>query len=799
MSTNVPSESNNKLLAAEITLQELLNEPYKFVPSHIRKYTDHLPQDKPMSIEEIAQILNTQPFIVSRLIRALSLSSVNEDETWLNISVVQKLIRIFNSTIDVRCLLLFKMLDANNDHYVSRGELSRFYTSCLETIKYVETSRVPSVIEILLKRYHLNKKRRIRFDEFYSIVMNDEILLESLAIFTDFPTWVSIVKPSPVRQNIIQRYFMGCCQQDYNNEELTRKITFDRLKDNVPRVIAVLLYILVNIALMLYVIIYRVVVTKANVFVVFARIGGMLLNLNCSLIIVVMLRRSIFLIRATPLHRFLPIDDHIDFHKFLGRFIGALSILHTLAHAINFGITKGYSWPVFMFTTRPNVGWIGGFAPLSGVILCIILLVMIICSMHWIRRGGHFQVFYWTHLLYIPFFAFLIFHATNFWKWAIGPLTLLFLEKLYSFCTRYWANRGRTYLLSATIEQSNVVSLTIHRPKYFTFKPGDYIFINIPQVANYEYHPFTITSAPEELGYIRVHIQAVGNWTKKVYERFKIISENSTSGGAFHVYRADQRAAVNVNDKITTISINIPIECEDQGGGVNDNLSGSSTTDEMVQQSREKIILNGPYSTCARYIFDCNHALLIGAGIGITPYASILSSLMVQFRENRVTCNHCQKVNYPEKNLWDNQRLKKVDFIWVTPDSKSFEWFLDLLCQFEKDQAEYLKSNTNKSRFLNIQLYFTGIKENRSVDQVLRHQVTNIWADEMGSDIFTGLKSPTNFGRPDWEKLLRSMTSGDNSSTAKDINVFFCGPKSMGKKIQHHCVDFGIRYYEEKF
>ncbi|CAF4473883.1 unnamed protein product, partial [Rotaria socialis] len=383
--------------------------------------------------------------------------------------------------------------------------------------------------------------------------------------------------------------------------------------------------------------------------------------------------------------------------------------------------------------------------------------------------------------------------------WAIGPLTLLFLEKLYSFCTRYWANRGRTYLLSATIEQSNVVSLTIHRPKYFTFKPGDYIFINIPQVANYEYHPFTITSAPEELGYIRVHIQAVGNWTKKVYERFKIISENSTSGGAFHVYRADQRAAVNVNDKITTISINIPIECEDQGGGVNDNLSGSSTTDEMVQQSREKIILNGPYSTCARYIFDCNHALLIGAGIGITPYASILSSLMVQFRENRVTCNHCQKVNYPEKNLWDNQRLKKVDFIWVTPDSKSFEWFLDLLCQFEKDQAEYLKSNTNKSRFLNIQLYFTGIKENRSVDQVLRHQVTNIWADEMGSDIFTGLKSPTNFGRPDWEKLLRSMTSGDNSSTAKDINVFFCGPKSMGKKIQHHCVDFGIRYYEEKF
>jgi hypothetical protein len=39
-----------------------------------------------------------------------------------------------------------------------------------------------------------------------------------------------------------------------------------------------------------------------------------------------------------------------------------------------------------------KLGWVKGFAPLSGVILCIILLVMIICSMHWVRRGGYFQV-----------------------------------------------------------------------------------------------------------------------------------------------------------------------------------------------------------------------------------------------------------------------------------------------------------------------------------------------------------------------------------------------------------------------
>ncbi|CAF1369438.1 unnamed protein product [Rotaria magnacalcarata] len=39
------------------------------------------------------------------------------------------------------------------------------------------------------------------------------------------------------------------------------------------------------------------------------------------------------------------------------------------------------------FTTEPNIGWVGGFASLSGLLLCIILSVIVVCSMRWIRRG----------------------------------------------------------------------------------------------------------------------------------------------------------------------------------------------------------------------------------------------------------------------------------------------------------------------------------------------------------------------------------------------------------------------------
>lgn len=45
-----------------------------------------------------------------------------------------------------------------------------------------------------------------------------------------------------------------------------------------------------------------------------------------------------------------------------------------------------------------------------------------------------------------------------------------------------------------------VTHLVIKRPQFFHFKPGDYVYINIPVIAKYEWHPFTISSAPEQSG-----------------------------------------------------------------------------------------------------------------------------------------------------------------------------------------------------------------------------------------------------------------------------------------------------------
>ena len=56
---------------------------------------------------------------------------------------------------------------------------------------------------------------------------------------------------------------------------------------------------------------------------------------------------------------------------------------------------------------------------------------------------------------------------------------------------------------SAVLLPSRVTHLVIKKPANFQYHPGDYVYVQIPWIANYEWHPFTISSAPELPGECR--------------------------------------------------------------------------------------------------------------------------------------------------------------------------------------------------------------------------------------------------------------------------------------------------------
>lgn len=71
-----------------------------------------------------------------------------------------------------------------------------------------------------------------------------------------------------------------------------------------------------------------------------------------------------------------------------------------------------------------------------------------------------------------------------------------------------------------------------------------------------------------------------------------------------------------------------------------------------------QVLIDGPYGAPSQHIFEAEHAVLIAAGIGITPFASILQSIMCRYRNLRHKCPSCE-------HIWDNPQdtqpfVKKV-------------------------------------------------------------------------------------------------------------------------------------------
>ncbi|NWW79614.1 NOX5 oxidase, partial [Climacteris rufus] len=77
-----------------------------------------------------------------------------------------------------------------------------------------------------------------------------------------------------------------------------------------------------------------------------------------------------------------------------------------------------------------------------------------------------------------------------------------------------------------------VTHLVIQRPKSFRFQAGDYVYLNVPAIAAYEWHPFSISSAPEQPDTLWLHIRSRGQWTSKLHQFFQQLESPSPEPNA---------------------------------------------------------------------------------------------------------------------------------------------------------------------------------------------------------------------------------------------------------------------------
>ncbi|KAL7637589.1 UNVERIFIED_CONTAM: hypothetical protein RMT77_012317 [Armadillidium vulgare] len=635
-----------------------------------------------------------------------------------------------------------------------------------------------------------------------------------------------------------------------------------------------------------------------NVLHIGARACGQCLNFDCALLLGLILRRTITRIRNSSLGVIFPCDRHIHFHKMAGWTVFFFSILHTIFHLANFaGISEetGISLWRYLGDTSLGIGWLWGLANPTGVILFIFLCVIVGFSHRCVRKSGKFEIFYWTHLFSLPFWVLLIIHGPNFWKWLLIPGIIFAMENFIRLA-QVCSPRGRTVVVSSYSFGSQVTKLIIRKPRDLDFRAGEYVYLNIPAVAKYEWHPFTISSAPEEEDIFMVHIRAVGGWTEKVNELFhsrNIVEETPSHTECFSIPRREQKISIRgmlnlgfsisqedicdedsestkgrkyhenlkefnkkmncslysykivsedeknkkpegVLERKKSLSLGSLGKCSDKSKSTghltpssgSSSLTGSYSSlhghsiniqgepvlfppvlvlespngdrkvisqtdtknesckiwiDKSVDSNNSQpfrvnipnpieVYVDGPYGSPSSNIFNVNHAVLIGAGIGVTPFASILQSVMHRYRDAKFPCPHCQIsscVSLPSTL----RKLRKANFIWVNRDLGHFEWFLELLASLEEEQSI---PGTAMEKFLTLHLYKTG-------KEPLQFPIP--------------LASAIHEGRPDWDKLLSSI----RDSRAGKICVYYCGPPTLAAILRERCIYHRLDFRKEMF
>ncbi|UYV80303.1 NOX5 [Cordylochernes scorpioides] len=593
----------------------------------------------------------------------------------------------------------------------------------------------------------------------------------------------------------------------------------------------------------------------ANGWVQMARACGMCLNMDSALILILVLRRSISWLRSLGLAAVLPLDHHVYYHKLVGWTIGLLSLGHTVAHVAN--VVQGVrSTPreeseqvrlVFekLFSSRAMV---------TGWVLLVVLVVMTLCSLPCVRRSGRFEVFYYSHLLFLLYWAVLLAHGPMFWAWLLVPGLVFLAESLLRLLRHL---RASTYVERGVLLPSGVTHLVIRRPPDFSFSAGDYVYVNIPTVASYEWHPFTLSSAPEQQGELWLHIRAAGGWTKKLHSYFEKQEKRAVTAPSARTLRQTLRSWSVPGTRMPLAAPPNPAVPEDEEGSMplspitprqleagegrprprkvlpkrlesirvsqrqaTRSLSGGTVTvllptlaeedsepppessctpslDELRQRSEDvvlsrnplKIYLDGPYGSPSSAMFRAEHAVLIATGIGVTPYASVLKSLVHRYKEARQSCPQCGHswaVSPPSVFS-----LKKVDFFWLNRHPTAFEWFVGLLGQLEAEQAVL----PNNERFLDVHMFVTAARGRGDVRALGLQLALDLLHRREQRCLITGLKTRMQPGRPDWKQVFQDLA---NQNKGK-VTVFFCGPPNLAKTLHSMCNEFGFKFRKENF
>lgn len=143
-------------------------------------------------------------------------------------------------------------------------------------------------------------------------------------------------------------------------------------------------------------------------------------------------------------------------------------------------------------------------------------------------------------------------------------------------------------IIETELLPSDVIKIKFYRPPNLKYLSGQWIRLSCTAFRSNEFHSFTLTSAPHE-NFLSCHIKAQGPWTWKLRNYFDPCNYNP-------------------------------------------------------EDEHPKIRIEGPFGGGNQDWYKFEVAVMVGGGIGVTPYASMLNDLVFGTSTNRYSGVACKKV-----------------------------------------------------------------------------------------------------------------------------------------------------------
>ncbi|PRQ17574.1 putative NAD(P)H oxidase (H(2)O(2)-forming) [Rosa chinensis] len=502
------------------------------------------------------------------------------------------------------------------------------------------------------------------------------------------------------------------------------------------------------------------------------------LKFNMALVLLPVCRNTITWLRNTRLGFVVPFDDNINFHKSIAAAIVIGVILHAGNHlACDFPRLIKVSELVYeeylhddFGTHKPTyVDLVKGAEGVTGIIMVVCMVIAFTLATKWFRRSliklpkpfnrlTGYNAFWYSHHLFVIVYALLVIHGVflylvhkwylkTTWMYLSVPVILYAGERILRvFRSGFYTVR----LLKVAIYPGNVLTLQMSKPPQFKYKSGQYMFVQCPAVSPFEWHPFSITSAPGD-DYLSVHIRQLGDWTQELKRVFSEACEPPLAG-----------------------------------------KSGLLRADETTKKSLPKLLIDGPYGAPAQDYRKYDVLLLVGLGIGATPFISILKDLLnniVKMEEQADSPSDFSRnsdlssgsTDSPNKVYLKRKKPLKTTnayFYWVTREQGSFDWFKGVMNEVaDLDQRGVIEMHN----------YLTSVYEEGDARSTLITMVQALNHAKNGVDIVSGTRVRTHFARPNWKKVFSKFSSKHYGAR---IGVFYCGAPVLAKELSKLCYEF---------